>query len=134
LAQGIPARLTAAEGRKFGLTVGIAFVVLAALARWRGQPAAAVVLLAVGGVLMAGGLVSPTRLGPIQRGWMSLAHAISKVTTPIVMGAVYFVVLAPVGFVMRALGRNPMVREESDGSFWVTRTAKDGRGTMEHQF
>jgi hypothetical protein len=65
---------------------------------------------------------------------MSLAHAISKVTTPIVMGAVYFAVLAPVGVVMRALGRNPMVRQESSGSFWVTRTANDGRGTMEHQF
>ena len=36
-------------------------------------------------------LVVPTHLGPVQRAWMGLAHAISKVTTPIFMGVVFFV-------------------------------------------
>ena len=31
-------------------------------------------------------LVVPTQLGPVERAWMGLAHAISKVTTPIFMG------------------------------------------------
>ena len=33
----VPARLTPAEGRKFGLTVGAAFLVLAAIPWWRGH-------------------------------------------------------------------------------------------------
>ena len=37
MAAGIPARLTAAEGRKFAFTVAAAFLVLAALLWWRGR-------------------------------------------------------------------------------------------------
>jgi len=134
LAQGIPARLTPAEGRKFGLTVGVAFLVLAGIVWWRSHPMMATVFAALGGALGVGGLMVPTLLGPVQRGWMGLAHAISKVTTPIVMGVVYFVVLAPVGLLMRAFGRNPMVRAESGRSFWVSRAAQGRRGTLENQF
>ena len=40
---------------------------------------------------------------------MGLAHAISKVTTPIFMGVVYFVVITPIGFIRRrAFGSNPL--------------------------
>ena len=126
--------MTAAEGRKFGLTVGIAFLVLAGITWWREHPTLTLMFAGLGGGLGAGGLLVPTLLGPVQRAWMGLAHAISRVTTPIVMGAVYFVVLAPVGLLMRTLGRNPMVRAESGRSFWISRAAEGRRGTMENQF
>ena len=45
---------------------------------------------------------------------MALAHAISKVTTPIVMGVMYFVVLTPVGVLRRGFGGNPLVHAEHD--------------------
>jgi hypothetical protein len=114
--------------------VGVAFLVLAGLVWWRAHPWLAVTFAVVGAALSLAGLVIPTFLGPVQRGWMSLAHAISRVTTPIVMGAVYFVVLAPVGLVMRALGRNPLIRADRGGTFWVNRADAGGRSTMEHQF
>ena len=97
MAAGVPARLTAAEGRKFGLTVGIAFGVLGGILLWRGKETLSTVLLALGGVLVLAGLVVPTLLGPVERAWMGLAHLISKVTTPIFMGIVYFVVMTPIG-------------------------------------
>ncbi len=37
LAARVPARLSATEGRRFGLTVGIAFAVLGGVAWWRGR-------------------------------------------------------------------------------------------------
>jgi hypothetical protein len=52
---------------------------------------------------------------------MRLALLISKVTTPIFMGLTYFLVLAPSGLIMRALGRNPITHKESAGSFWFSR-------------
>ena len=134
MAQGIPARLSAAEGRKFGLTVGLAFLSLAGIAWWRGRAPLALGLGAVGGALTLAGLVRPTALGPVQRGWMGMARGISKVTTPIVMGIVYFGLLAPVGLLMRAVGRTPLVRRESEGSFWISRAAGRRSGGMEHQF
>ena len=132
MATGIPARLTPAEGRKFGLTVGVAFWVLTALMWWREHAVAMYVFGGLGATLIASGLVIPGRLGPVYRGWMGVAHAISKVTTPIFMGIVFFVVMMPVGLIMRGLGRNP-VRHEPDGdSYWAVRG--DERGTLHNQF
>lgn len=121
MADRIPARLTTAEGRKFGLTVGIAFLVFAAIALWRQRQTAEFVLGSLGAALVAGGLVVPTRLGPVQRAWMRLAHALSKVTTPIFMGVVYFVVLSPIGIVMRAMGKSPLARVKPGDSAWIVR-------------
>jgi Saxitoxin biosynthesis operon protein SxtJ len=134
LAAGIPARLSAAKGRKFGLTVGIAFLALAALLHfWRHREVAGAVAGGLGGLLVLGALVAPTWLGPVERAWMGLAHLISRVTTPIFMGVVFFVVMTPMGLLMRLLGRRPLVHSERDGSFWLE-PASGGRSDMEHQF
>jgi hypothetical protein len=134
MAAGIPARLTAAEGRKFGLTVGLAFSALGALALWRGRATVATVLLALGAVLVLAGLVVPTRLGPVERAWMRLAHLISKVTTPIFMGIVYFLVMAPMGFARRRMG-SPIVARSGNDTRWAARTADESTpAQMEHQY
>lgn len=135
MADRIRTRLTRAEGRKFGLTVGTAFAVLGGVATWRGHPVPAAVFAALGGLLILAGLILPGRLGPVHRAWMGLAHAISKVTTPIVLGVIYFVVLAPVGVMMRLFGRNPIAPPVRDGSFWMLRSeAGHRRSDLERQF
>jgi hypothetical protein len=96
--------LTKSQGRKFGLTVGIAFLALTALLLWRQRETIAYVTGTLGGLLVLGGLVIPTKLGPVERAWMAMAHKISKVTTPIVMGIVYFIVIAPIGLGREFLG------------------------------
>lgn len=135
MAGPVPARLTAREGRTFGLTVGAAFLVLAGIGWWRGGGIATNVFATLGGLLAAAGLVIPTRLGPIERGWMALAHAISKVTTPVVMGIMYLVVLTPVGFLRRTLGGNPLTHPMSGGSYWKARPeGKRRTANFERQF
>jgi len=109
MAAGIPARLTAADGRKFGFTVGGAFLVFGGIALWRGKQRTATVLFTLGGLLVVAALVAPTALGPVERAWMGLAAAISKVTTPIFMGIVYFLVILPIGLVRRLNGSSPIL-------------------------
>src|SRR5438093_11743421 len=92
MAARIPARLTAVEGRRFGLTVGGAFLVLAALALWRHRPVTLAVFATLGGVLGTAGLVLPTRLGPVFRAWMVFAERLSRITTPIFLALVYYAV------------------------------------------
>jgi hypothetical protein len=134
LEAGIPARLSPAEGRKFGLTVGGAFLVLASLLHfWRHRETAGAIIGVLGAVLVLAALVVPAHLGPVQRAWMGLAHAISKVTTPIFMGIVFFVVITPIGLVMRLFGRRSLVHREQHGSFWVA-PASGGRSDMKRQF
>lgn len=134
MAAGVPARLTTAQGRRFGFTVGGAFLVFAAIAWWRAHPAASTVLTGLGTVLVVAGLAIPTYLGPVERAWMRLAHLISKVTTPIVMGLMYLLVLTPVGVLRRLLGGNPMLHEENHQSYWKTRPEGRRTSNLKRQF
>ena len=124
MAEGIRTRLTAGEGRKFGLTVGIAFLVLAGLTWWRGKHTTSTVLQILGVLLIFAGLVLPTHLRPVQRTWMGLAHAISKVTTPIFLAVIYFIVITPAGFLLRLLGKKPLRAPRDTTTYWVTRGRK----------
>jgi hypothetical protein len=114
------------------LPVGLAFVALAALVRWRGAGTMAIVLAGIGGSLLLAGLLVPVYLGPVERAWMGLAHAISRVTTPIVMGVLYFAVLTPAGVLARALGHRPLVRQGP--SAWVERPPESRRSDLDRQF
>jgi len=133
LEAGIPARLTAQQGRRFGFTVGLAFMVLAGISFWRGHTITPKVLGGLGGALLLGGALVPTLLGPVERGWMRFAHLLSKVTTPLFMGIVYFLVVTPIALFTRAIGRQPMVHKEKDGGFWIA-PPSGGRSDMERQF
>ena len=130
-----PARLSPAEGRKFGVPVGIAFALLGLILAWRERVTASQVVGAIGLGLILAALLIPTRLGPVQRAWMGLAMLLSRVTTPILMGVVFFLVITPTGLVMRLLGRNPMVRRSVGDSYWVRRPEGVGRRSdLERQF
>ena len=133
MAQGSPARLSAPEGRKFAFTLAAAFGVLALIAWWRGGEHAPIVFGAVAGLFLLGGLLVPARLGPVQRAWMGMAHAISKVTTPIFMGVVYFLVITPVGVIRRLFGSNALRAAHGRTSGWVDRR-EHPRGDLTRQF
>lgn len=113
--------------------MGIAFAVLGAILLWRDHTVAASVCGTLAGLLILGGLVIPGRLGPVYRGWMAVALAISKVTTPVFMAIVYFLVLTPTGLLMRVAGRNPLRRGSGIDTEWVSRNRGD-RGDMRRQF
>ena len=128
-----PETFSSAEGRKFGLTVGAAFLVLAAIFLWRSKEVPLYVTATLGAALVAGGLVVPGSLGPVQRGWMRLALAISKITTPIFMSIVYFIVITPFGLVRRTFGAHPMKHPLRSGSYFHTREAGK-KSDMRRQF
>jgi hypothetical protein len=68
---------------------------------------------------------------------MGLARAISKVTTPIFMGIVYFVVLTPTGLLRRGLAKKTLSPARSAKTFWVDRKPMEpeaARRRMERQF
>lgn len=135
MAERVPARLSRTEGLRFALTVGGAFLVLAFFFRWRERESAAVVLATIGGVLVLAGLVVPTRLGRVQAAWMALGHAIGRVTTPIILGILYFGLLTPMGLLRRTFGGNPIRHDESSGSYWKDRAGSgSGRSDLTHQF
>lgn len=127
------ARLTPLEGRKFGLSVGAAFTVLAAIGLWRGHLVVPLILGILGAGLMLAGLAIPGYLGPVHELWMRGARAISKVTTPVFLSIVYLVVLTPTGLVMRLLGRDPLRHERSGKGYWILREPGES-SSLDRQF
>ncbi|MGQ0702387.1 MAG: SxtJ family membrane protein [Gemmatimonadales bacterium] len=133
MAEAVPARLTPREGRKFAFVVGGAFLLIAAISLWRGHVWPPRIFGAIGGLLVVSGLLVPGRLGPIYRGWMGFAHALSKVTTPIFLGVVYFLVMMPIGLLRRLFGRNPLRHQGENDSYWLY-PPSGGRSDLTTQF
>jgi hypothetical protein len=64
----------------------------------------------LGGTLSVWGLAAPASLNPVYHYWMKFGLLIGKITTPIVLGIVFFCVIMPTGLVMRLFGHDPMTR------------------------
>ena len=117
-----PAARTAAELRRFGLTVGGVFLLLALVSWWRGHDCAAAVMAASGTGLVLPGLVAPRALAPVERAWMRFAEVLGRINTRIILTVALCLVITPIGLVRRAFG-DPLDRRTRDGraSTWVRR-------------
>ena len=131
--KGIPTGLSRPELRKFGLQVGAGFLVLAGIAWWRGHTVTPRLLAAIGGALVVFGAVTPAALGPVHTAWGGAAKVLSKVTTPVFLGIVYFLIFTPAGAVRRALGKDSVQRKPLGGSYFLKRKHRVSSG-MDHQF
>jgi Kef-type K+ transport system membrane component KefB len=66
------------------------------------------------GALALWALVAPQSLRPLYRLWMRLGLLLSRVTTPVILGIVFFFVILPMALVMRLTGHDPMARRFDD--------------------
>lgn len=86
-------------------------------------------------VLVLWGLIAPVTLRPVYRGWMHFGLVLSRITTPLIMGIVFFGVIVPVGMVMRIFGRDAMARRfENDAKTYRVKSEKQPREKMEKPF
>ncbi len=136
LATGISAQLSPAELRRFGVTVAIPLVLLAALGVWRGHTILPALLGGLAAALGGLALLAPGLLSPIHTLWMGGVHALAWVNTRVLLGLVYFLIMTTTGVVMRLMGRDPLDRRLRDRpSYWVDRTQHpDPKGSMERRF
>jgi hypothetical protein len=79
-------------------------------------PALALLLAAAGFGL--GGLCAPRILAPVYAPWMRMAHGLAWVNTRLLLGLTFYLVVTPLGQVMRLLGRDPLGRTGSGESYW----------------
>jgi hypothetical protein len=97
--------------REFGLvTGGIVAALFGLFFPWvleRSWPLWPWILFAVLGGLA---LLAPLALKPVYRLWMRFGLLASRVTTPLILGVVFFLVISPVGFVRRRQGRDALRR------------------------
>src|SRR5215471_9064746 len=99
------------DEREFGLTVGIALILLGGwwfyAGRWK---LVATSFLAFGPALVILGSLFPSALVLANRAWMALAKLLSLITTPIILAIIFFGVLMPIGALKRFFGWDPLRR------------------------
>jgi Saxitoxin biosynthesis operon protein SxtJ len=122
--------------REFGLVTGsVIGVLFGALFPWWLERAFPMWPWMIFVVLSVWALVAPASLRPIYRVWMRVGLLLSKVTTPIIMGVLFFVVIVPVGFVMRMMNSDPLHRRLDRGlTSYRVESRKAPRENMEKPF
>lgn len=105
------------DERNFGRAVGVVTMAIGALQMWRGHATAAGALTAIGVALLLAGTFAPSALVVPNRWWRRAGHALGWLNTRILLSLFFFVVLTPVGVIMRLFGKDPLdVR--GHGSTW----------------
>lgn len=113
--------------RTFGWTVGGAFAVLGALLLWRHRTEAGAVFASLGGALLLLAAVSPGLLAAPHRGWLAFAKILGRVNSAVFMFLTFFLVLTPLGLVLRLLGRDELRRRgRAPVTNWAPYPARNG--------
>ena len=123
--------------RKFGLTTGAIIVVLFALFfPWVFDIAVMPMWpWVVAGLLWAPALVTPGLLRPVYATWMKIGQAIGWVNTRIILGVIFYVLVFPMGLVMRLLGKDPMARKlDKSSSSYRVNSISEPRDRLEKPF
>lgn len=111
------------SNRSFGIVFAVVFAIIAlfpvlfggALRWWS-------VVIAL--VFVALALLAPTTLAPLNRIWMRFGLLLHKIVSPIVLGIMFFLVVTPIGLLMRVAGKDPLrLRlDKSARTYWIDRT------------
>lgn len=121
--------------RHFGLVFALVFTSIAVviwLVNGSYQYWALVVALAFFLFAMA----KPILLMPVNRLWMQLGHGLGLVMNTILLGTFYFLVVTPVGWVVRVLSGDPIQRavDRGAGSYFVPVRRHADRETFQDMF
>ena len=53
-------------------------------------------------------LLKPMFLAPVNRVWLKLSNVLGWINTRLIMGLMFFVLIVPMGLVLRLLGKDPL--------------------------
>jgi hypothetical protein len=119
--------VTLSEDRKFGWTVGGAFALLGGLLFWRQRTAAGAVAASLGGTLLLLAAAAPALLAAPHRGWLAFARVLGRVNSAVFLFLTFFLVLTPLGFVLRLFGRDELRRRgPAPESMWTPYPERNG--------
>ena len=109
--------------RSFGLVFATVFALIGVVPFLFGK-GVVVWALIVGAAFLALALLVPKVLAPLNRIWLRFGLLLHRIVSPIVLAFMFFVVITPIGLLMRALGKNPL-RLSFDPeveSYWIKRS------------
>ena len=79
------------------------------------------------------GLINSRLLNPLNKLWFKFGILLGKIVSPIIMGIIFFLVVTPIGFIMRILGKDLLnLKFNANKSYWIEKTGPKSK--MKNQF
>jgi uncharacterized membrane protein HdeD (DUF308 family) len=126
---------TTKDLRQFGLLVGGVFAVIGLWPVVFRSESPRLWAMIIGSLLIVLGAIAPQSLKQVHRGWMKIGHVLGSINTKIILGIIYYLLITPMGLIMRLMGKDPMHRALAQGTdtYRVVRAPRP-RTHMRNQF
>ena len=121
------------SNRSFGL---LFFIVFLAISLWplKSQEDLRLWAFIIALIFFVLGILNSKFLTPLNKLWMKFGIFLGSIVSPFVMGVVFFMVVTPVGLIMRFLGKDLLRIKKSKfvSTYWISREKQNN--TMKRQF
>ena len=121
--------------RKFGLFFTVIFFVASGYFYITGYHLGFQIFVISSVVFFVISVLRPDILSPLNKLWMRLGLLLGLIVSPIIMGLIFFVIFAPIGILMRIMGRDELrlcVKDKQ--SHWIERDKGSGNVLFRLQY
>jgi hypothetical protein len=87
-------------------------------------------------LLLVIAIAMPRLLSPLKQLWLKLGKLLHLIASPVILGAVYLLVLIPSGAIIRLLGKDllSLKRDGAAASYWIERAGGPAPESLKDQF
>ena len=80
------------------------------------------------------GLLNSKILTPLNKLWFKFGVILGKIISPIIMGIIFFLVVTPIGLIMKVLGKDllRLKYNKKDNTYWIEKNGPKSK--MKNQF
>jgi len=120
------------SNRSFGIVFFVVFLLIAIFPLANSEDIR-IWSLIISSIFLILGLLKSKILTPLNRLWFKFGIFLGKIVSPLVMGAIFFFVVTPIGLIMRILGKDLLnLKYNLNKSYWVEKS--DPKSKMKNQF
>ena len=121
------------SNRNFGLVFFIIFLILGLWPITNGEEIR-IWLILLAFIFLILGIMESKLLSPLNRLWFKFGIMLGAIVAPIVMGAIFFIVVTPIGIVMSIIGKDLLNKkhDKKKKTYWIKRIKPTG--SMKRQF
>ena len=120
------------SNRSFGIVFFLFFLIVSIFPLFKdGNIRIWAVIVAI--IFLILGLLNSSILSPLNKIWFKFGVLLGNFISPIVMGVVFFTVVTPTSFIMKAFGKDLLNLKKNDKkSYWIKRSGIKSK--MKNQF
>tara|TARA_B100000131_G_scaffold198560_1_gene190739 strand:- start:229 stop:612 length:384 start_codon:yes stop_codon:yes gene_type:complete len=120
------------SNRSFGVVFFIVFLLIGLYPLLKGNDLR-IWSLIISFIFLALGFINSKILTPLNRLWFKFGLLLGKFISPLIMGIIFFVVVTPIGIIMRLLKKDLLNLEyNKKESYWIVKTGPKSK--MKNQF